>query len=245
MKGFMTGGWADDESQFCLMFPKGGLDTGTAAILMLERPGLPGVPVAQIGTYPAVSQNLPPPSIAACSVENDRAVVFQAASPSALEVQDWVVELSTGRILWTHSIKVPGSPAGIGVVSTHDGMYVAETIWSPGRAAATIYGPDGSAVGQLAAFVRAFSWDGSLAVTSTSSGTPVSLIIWRDGHVIWTGPDGFHFITARSEPGGNRIAIDVNNNDNPADLAQARTGNLYVFSTDGHLLWTKNSIYLA
>ena len=245
MKGFITGAWADDERQFCEMFPKGGLDTGTPAILVLSRPGAPGVNVAQIGTYPAVSQNLPPPSVVACSVENDRAVVFQATDPAGLTVQDWVVQLSTGRVLWSHSIKVPGSPVGIKIAATHDGRYVAETTWSAGQATATIYGPDGSALSHLAVFVQALSWDGSLAVTSASSGSPVSLVSWRDGSVVWTGPEGFHFVTARSEPTGSRIAIGLSNNDNPDDLSKARTANLYVLSSDGQVLWTRNQVYLA
>ncbi len=245
-KGFMTGAWADDERQFCQMSPKGGLDTGTPAILSLvPTDGPPMLNGVQIGTYPAVATNLPPPSVAACSVENDRAVVFQATDPSALAVQDWVVQLSTGRILWTHSIKVPGSPVGIGIAATHDGRYVAETVWSAGQVTATIYGPDGSAISHLAAFVQAFSWDGSLVVTSASSGSTVSLVRWRDGAVLWTGPEGFHFVGARSEPGGSRIAIGITDKENPTGLAQARTANLYVLSADGQVLWMRNRIYLA
>jgi hypothetical protein len=238
--------WADDEVHYCQVVPAAYKGVGPGpGLLQLVLPGGKVTNVTQIGTFPPASQNQPPPSVAACSVENDRAVVLQAATPSPLAVQDWVVQLSTGRILWTHTIKVPGSPAGVGVVSTHDALYVAETTWSSGQATATIYGPDGSAIGHLAAFVQAFSWDGSLVVTSASSGSSVSLMRWRDATVLWTGPDGFHFVGARSEPGGNRIAIAINNSDNPADLAQARTGDLYVFSTAGQLLWTRKSIYLA
>jgi hypothetical protein len=247
MNGGFDGVWADDGRHYCFMFPMGFTDGGAPAILGLSQAGEGVSSIAQIGTYPAATANRPPPSIAACSVENDRAVLSQATGSSGLTVQDWVVQLSTGRILWTHTINVTGTTVAVGIVTSRDGQYVAESIALPAPASATIFGPDGSAITHLAATVDAFSWDGSLAVTSPISGAPVTLIRWRDGTVVWTGPAGLYFRSAKSEPGGTRVAIGLTGH-SPADNLigeQVRLVNLYVVSADGRLVWSKNNVNLS
>ena len=243
LKGF-TGVWADDERHYCFMFPQGFTDARAPAILGLSEAGKPVSSIAQIGIYPAASENLPPPAVAGCSVEGDRAVVFQMTISAKLTVQVWVVQLSTGRVLWTHSGQLPGPTGGVRVVPTHDGQLVAVTTLSFGPAASTIYGSDGSVVTHLAADVDAFSWDGSLAVISPSSGGPVTLTRWRDNTVLWSGPDGFHFREARAEPGGDRVAVGLVD-PNSADTATVRLVNLYVISADGQVVWHKDNVYLA
>jgi hypothetical protein len=264
--------WADDELHYCQVVPAlyKGVGPGPG-MLQLVVPGGKVSDIAQIGSFGPASQYQPPPSgslggpmpqypppptVVACSVENDRAVVSQAVlSPNTTSVRDWVVQLSTGRILWTHMITVAGSQTEVEITSTHDGQYVAESIASPAPASATIFGPDGSAITHLTATVDAFSWDGSLAVTSPDSssaeygGLPmhsarVMLIRWRDGTVVWTGQAGLPLRTARSEPGGTRIAIGLIAN-MPADPTVAPTINLYVVSADGRLVWSKNNVNLA
>jgi len=172
-KGF-SGVWADDERSYCFMFPKGFVDVGAPAILGVAQPGKAVSSIAQIGTYPAVTGNRPPPSVVACSVENDRAVVFQGSGTAPnLTFQDWVVQLSTGRILWTHTIKLPGSSSiAVAIAASHDAQFVAESVAAPAPSKATIFGPDGSAIAHLEGTVDAFSWDGSLAVASPGSGSP-------------------------------------------------------------------------
>ena len=236
--------WADDEIHYCQVVPAmyGGRGPRNA-ILQLVAPGGNASNIASIGTY-GPTQNTPVPTVAACSVENDRAVVSEATVSPGFSVRDWVVQLSTGRILWTHTIKLPGSPAGVGIVATHDGQFVAQSIFSPTSANATIYGPDGLAIAHVAGWVDAFSWDGSLAVTSPSATSPVSLVRWQDGTVVWTGQAGLPFRTARSEPGGTRIAIGLIANMS-ADPTVAPTINLYVVSADGRLVWSKNNVNLA
>jgi len=243
LKGF-TGAWADDEGHYCFMFPEGLTAARAPAILGFSQPGHPASSIAQIGTYPAASENRPPPVVAACSVEGDRAVVFQMTVSAKLAVQVWVVQLSTGRVLWTHSVQLPGRTVGVGVVPTHDGQLVAVTTLSGGRYDSTIYDSGGSAVTHLAAAVDAFSWDGSQAVISPSSGAPVTLIRWRDETVLWSGPDGFHFREARAEPGGDRVAVGLVD-PNGADTATVRLVNLYVITPAGQVVWHKDNVYLA
>jgi len=142
------------------------------------------------------------------------------------------------------AITVTGSAVGVGIVATHDGQFVAESIALPAPSSATIFGPDGSAITHFAGTVDAFSWDGSMAVTSPTSVSPVTLVRWRDGTAVWIGPAGLPFRAARSEPGGTRIAIGLIAN-LPADATVAPTINLYVVSADGRLVWRKNNVNLA
>ena len=238
--------WADDEVHYCQVVPAVYKGVGPGpAMLQLVLPGGNASNVAQIGTYGPATLNMPVPTVAACSVENDRAVVSEATISPGFSVRDWVVQLSTGRILWTHTIKVTGSPAGVGIVATHDGQFVAQSIFSPATATATVYGPDGSAIAHVAGWVDAFSWDGSLAVTSPSSGYPVTLIRWRDGVVVWTGPAGLPFRSAKSEPGGTRMAIGLIDNHSSADPTVAPIIDLYMVSADGRLLWRKDNFNFA
>jgi hypothetical protein len=235
--------WADDELHYCQVVPTM-YGRGQFAVLQLVSPGGNATNVASIGTY-GPTPNMPVPTIAACSVENDRAVVSEAMVSPGFGVRDWVVQLSTGRIIWTHTIKLTGSPAGVGIVATHDGQFVAESTFSPASSSATIYGPDGSAVAHPAGWVEAFSWDGSLVVTSPSVGSPVTLVRWRDGVVVWTGPTGLHFRTAKAEPNGTRVAIGLATVDAADNLTGVVAINLYVVSADGRVLWTKNNVNLA
>jgi hypothetical protein len=244
LKGF-TGVWADDELHYCQVVPASYKGVGPGpGMLQLVLPGEPPSNIARIGTFWPTSQNQPPPTVAACSVEGDRAVVSQMTLSAKPMVQLWVVQLSTGRVLWTHSVKLPGPTGGVGVVPTHDGQLVAVTTLSSGPSASTIYGSDGSAATHLAAAVDAFSWDGSLAVMSPSSGGPVTLTRWRDNTVLWSAPDGFHFREARAEPGGGRVAVGLTDT-NSADTATVRLVNLYVISADGQVMWHKDNVYLA
>jgi hypothetical protein len=159
--------------------------------------------------------------------------------------QYWVVQLSTGRVLWTHDLR--GSKTIARVVASRDGQYVAE-VQSTGTT--TIYGQNGSAVGHVAGSVEGFSWDGSLAVVYTSSsavgsssayGTRPRVIRWRDGTVIWAATPAQGLSGSQPEPGGTSLAIET------LDLAHPLAGDpticgcvrypivAYVVSSDGHV----------
>jgi hypothetical protein len=162
--------------------------------------------------------------IAACSMEKNRAVVVQLTSIGTA-VQLWVVQLSTGRVLWTR----PSAD----IRSSRDGQYIAEISYdqATGKSATTIYSPTGGVLGHIAGRVEAFSWDGSLAVLGDYGG-PVSVVRWLDGTVVWTGPTGDGYLDAMPEPGGQRIAVSVSDPQHP------QTGgfplrNVYVVGPNG------------
>jgi hypothetical protein len=236
--------WADDELHYCQIVPASVNEAGAVpGMLQLVLPGQPALDVRQIGTFWPLSQNKPFPNVSACSLANDRVVVTELTTSPGLSVQDWVVQLSTGRIVWTHTIKLTGSPTAVGIVATHDGQFVAESQVLPGPATATIFGPDGAEITHFDGTVDAFSWDGSLAVISPSSGGPVTLTRWRDNTILWSGPDGLHFREARAEPGGDRVAVGLVD---PIDAqtATVRLVNLYVITAQGQVVWHKDNVYL-
>ena len=220
-KGF-SGTWADDGRHYCSMVSKSALPPagGEPATLQLTVVGKAPKNVAQVGRMADQASS----GVAACSIERDRAVVADYAS-SGNTVQFWVVQLSTGRILWTR-------PSG-DIRTSRDGQYIAEIIYnqSTGKSTTTIYGPTGTVLGHAAGRIQAFSWDGSLAVMG-NYGERVSVVRWRDGTVIWSGPSDGGYIDAMPEPGGQRIAVSVSDPQHP------QTGgfpprNVYVVGPDG------------
>jgi hypothetical protein len=220
-KGFGT--WADDGQHYCTMVSKSALPPagGEPATLQLTAVGQAPKNVAQVGRmYEQAGA-----SVAACSIEKDRAVVTQLSSPG-IAVQFWVVQLSTGRILWTR--------AGGDIRTSRDGQYIAEISYhqSTGRSTTTIYSPTGAVLGLAAGAIAAFSWDGSLAVQVADDNGRVSVIRWRDGTAIWSGPSDAGYWNAMPEPGGQRIAVSVRDPEHP------QTGgfppvNVYVIGPDG------------
>lgn len=256
------GTWADDEIHYCQSFPFFATAPGTtsSSTLQLTTPG--GTPrnVAQVGEVTSDSYNNV--NVVACSVLADRAVVVEA-DPKAnvggdvFVFQYWVVQLSTGRVLWAHDLR--GSKSIARVIASRDGQYVAE-VSSTGTS--TIYGPNGSPVGQVSDRVLAFSWDGSLVVaghtetevfnncprSSISSCVPFPqprVIRWRDGATIWTLPTGQTLATSgqtlagiQPEPGGTSLAIAAYAAAPPVLGAQFSTYPtvLYVVSSGGQVL---------
>ena len=220
-KGF-AGTWADDGQHYCSMISKSALPPagGEPATLQLTAVGQAPRNVVQVGgMYDQASAG-----VAACSIEKDRAVVVQLTSIGTA-VQLWVVQLSTGRVLWTR--------ASGDIRSSRDGQYIAEISdnQATGKSTTTIYGPTGGVLGHVAGRVQAFSWDGSLAVLGDYGGA-VSVISWRDGTVVWTGPTGGGFLDAMPEPGGQRIAISVSDPQHPQTGGFAPR-NVYIVGPDG------------
>ena len=115
-------------------------------------------------------------------------------------------------------------------VVARDGQYLAESSPAAGSTT-TIYGPTGVVLGHIAGATEAFSWDGSLAVQIAVNGS-VSVVRWRDGTVLWSGPSDGGYWSALPEPGGQRIAVSV------LDPERPQTGgfpfrNIYVVGPDG------------
>jgi len=232
---YFGGTWADDEVHFCQMVPFDYLGAnGVPATLQIVTPGSPPRNVIQVGNvYEQASI-----SVAACSVLEDRAVVVQSFGDGGA-AQYWVVQLSTGKILWGHKFDSSSGPAA--VVSSRDGMYVAEHQTKPGlpitAAGSTIYGPNGNEVGHLAMWVEAFSWDGSLAVIDSGSASgSVTMMHWSTASIVWGAPSGYALSKVEPEPGGSSLAIWIAS---PAQLVQGSgpaQADLYVIASDGHVI---------
>jgi hypothetical protein len=230
-KGFGT--WADDGQHYCSMVSKSALPPagGEPATLQLTTVGQAPRNVAQVARmYDQASAG-----VAACSIEKDRAVVVQGTSAGSA-VQFWVVQLSTGRSLWTRS---SGD-----IRSSRDGQYIAEMTFNQatGTSTTTIYSPSGAALGHLAGGVQAFSWDGSLVVMA-EYGRPVSVVRWRDGTVVWHGPSDGGYLDAMPEPGGQRIAVSVSNPEHP-QTGGFYPGDVYVVGPDGQAVELLKNVIL-
>jgi hypothetical protein len=233
-KGF-PGPWADDGRHYCSMISKSALPPagGEPTTLQITAVGQAPRNVVQVGTAYQQSST----GIGACSIEKDRAVVIQPGGQGIGTRQYWVVQLSTGRILWTRTTPFDGQTTSE-VSASRDAQYIAVATYQccPATAASTtIYGPNGTVVGHVTGRVEAFSWDGSLAVQMATYGSQVSVINWRSGTVVWKGPSDAGYYEAIPEPGGQRIAVSLRDPQHP------QTGgypprNVYVIGPDGQAL---------
>ncbi len=198
---YFGGTWADDDLHFCQMVPfdavgTSGLST-TLQLVSIDGKARNVAGVGSIGENTSIR-------VAACSVQTDRAVVVQN-NLMGTAAKYWVVQLSTGRILWSRDF---GSTNAASVVASRDGMYVAEELVPNVSSRTTVYGPDGSQVGEAPGRIESFSWDGSLAVVDDGYGsTPVKLISWRAGSVVWAAPAGYALEQAQPQPGGTEMAL--------------------------------------
>jgi dipeptidyl aminopeptidase/acylaminoacyl peptidase len=144
-----------------------------------------------------------------------------------------VVELSTGRTIWSKSYPQDGVTI-VDIRPSRDGQYIAVVTHHLGGGpdSTVVFTGTGSVLAHVAGRIEAFSWDGSLAVQMADLSGPVSVIRWRDGTVIWTGPTGEGYEDAMPEPGGQRLALQLR------DPAIPQTGgfpavNVYVVSAEG------------
>jgi hypothetical protein len=212
---YFVGTWADDELHYCQVVPIFGGTNAVQGTLQLTTPG--GTPrnVARVGLQSAQENNL---SASACSVLGDRAVVVQSRPGSSSNIdQYWVVQLSSGRVLWTHDLRATDITR---VVPSRDGRYVAE-VRSTGTT--TIYDASGAAVGQVNGSVEGFSWDGSIAIVVADSGQ-ASLVRWSDGTTVWAVPADQGLAGFQPQPGGTSVAIKTVNSA------------LYVVSSSGRVI---------
>ena len=217
------GTWADDGRHICSMFSESpfGQPNGKPTTLQLTTVGQSPRNVVKVGVvYEQTSIG-----VDACSIEKDRAVVVQSGSMGNT-VQFWVVQLSTGRILWTRA-------NGGDFQSSRDGQYIAE-VSQPTGGTTTVYGPTGLVLGHVAGAVNAFSWDGSLAVVGEFNG-PVSVVRWRDGTILWSGPSNAGYWSAMPEPGGQRVAIWVRDPNLP-ETPGSQPLDVYAVGPDGQAI---------
>ena len=229
-KGF-PGTWADDGQHYCSMASASplGQPGGNPTTLQVTTVGKQTRNVVQVGR--AYEQAFI--EVAACSIEKDRAVIVQSGS-SHNAFQLWVVQLSSGRILWTRSYTADGTTM-VNIQASRDGQFIAENQNSccpTATRATTVYGPTGAVLAHPTGTVDGFSWDGSLAVLGDYGG-PVSVVRWRDGAVVWSGPSGAGYWTALPEPGGQRVAVSVRDPQHLQTTGFAPV-DIYVVRPDGH-----------
>jgi len=226
-KGF-PGTWADDGRHICSMFSESpfGQPDGKPTTLQLTAVGQKPRNVVQVGRIYEQTSVI----VAACSIEKDRAVVVQSSGQGISTAQFWVVQLSTGRIVWTRSYPLDFT-SSIDVRASRDGQFIAEVRNTPATTATTIYGPSGAVAGHTSGRIGAFSWDDSLTVVGDYGG-PVSVIRWRDGTVVWTGANGGGYLEAMPEPGGKRIAVSLSDPQHPQAGGFA-SRNVYIVGPDG------------
>jgi hypothetical protein len=199
--------WADDGRHICSMFSESpfGQAGGKPTTLQVTTVGKQTRNVVQVGR--ANEQGFI--EVMACSIEKDRAVIVQSGSMHNA-VQLWVVQLSSGRILWSRSYAADGTTI-VNIQASRDGQFIAENQNSccpTATKATTIYGPTGAVLAHPAGTVDGFSWDGSLALLGTYDG-PVLVVNWKEGTVVWNGPSNAGYWSAMPEPGGRRIAVWV------------------------------------
>ena len=226
--------WADDGVHFCDLVRIQSRDVTGPGMLQIGAAGLPRKNITQIGTFAAANLQGGGPTLVACSPGGDRAVVYQAPPGGVGVVQIWVIQLSTGRKLWTGG-------SGGWIVASHDGKYVA---LENGSGQTTIYGPNGAALAHLAGTVFGFSWDATLAVVAQNFGAAPSIVNWSDGQTVWTCPDAsLKYWESFAEPGGAHIAIGV------LDPAYPQTGgfapvDLFVVGSDGTVAFERKDVTL-
>ena len=226
--------WADDGAHYCDVARTTASNVSGPGMLQLGMPGQPSHNVARVGTVGAAGLNAGGPVVVACSPGADRAVVYEAGGQGVGVAQVWVIQLSTGRILWT-------AGSGTWIAASHDGTYVAIAD-TTGHSA--IYGPGGGVVTHLPGTVFGFSWDATLAVTAQSYGAIPSIVRVIDGMAVWTCPDSsLKYIESFAEPGGTHLAIGV------ADPAYPQTGgfppvDLFVVGSDGVVAFERKDVTL-
>ncbi len=239
------GRWADDQRHYCTVdrVSADAPQSGEAGVLRLGAPDQKPRDVTRIGTYYPRGFNGGGPAVAACSIGNDRAIVSQSGGQGTGTPQYWAVQLTTGRVLWSHTPS--NSSLGVEVVASSDGLYVAENQGNQSQSVSTVYGPTGAVVAHLSGWINAFSSDDSLAVVGASWTGPVNLIRLSDQSTLWKGPDGigYGYWQGVAEPGGTRIALGLRDPAFPQTTGFAPV-DLYVLSASGQVLLEKRNVYL-
>jgi hypothetical protein len=227
--------WADDSSHYCTIVRTASRDVSGVGELELAMAGSAPQQVARVGMFSPATSNGGGPAVVACSPAADRAIVSQSGGQGVGVTQFWVLQLSSGRVLWT------GGP-GTWIAASHDGRFVALSGISGD---ATIFGETGAPLAHLATTVFGFSWDATLVVAGQNFSSPASVVRWRDGTTVWAGPGGAGSSNWQSfaEPSGSHMAIGI------LDLAAPHSGgwiavNLYVISAGGALVFERKDLVL-
>lgn len=202
--------WADDSRHLCGLRNDAVFDGGRATYVYLAQPGQPAGTVANLlGIGPP--STTPASDILACSPGAERLLLQRRGPEGVTAIR--LFDLATARPILTR----PHSGDQVAyAVASHDGGLIAENsggpnVQGPLRAAAVISLPDEH---ELRAFpgvdIRAFSWDGTLVVTS-KVGIPdeTQVVDRRSGAVVWSSGGGRLLEQALAQPGGGALALAV------------------------------------
>jgi hypothetical protein len=181
--GLVDAAWADDSRHLCLIASS---SSGENALWE----GAANEPLRRVASVSAVG---PTPSIAACSVENDRAVVV-AFTPQRVATALEAIRLTTGDVVYGVAYAVKQQ---VQVVSARGGNYIAEN--SPSGAAIRRI-PDGKVVLMLSnKRVIGFSWPGDriLVAGQAPDDGQLRLMSWADQRVVWEGHSTVRWMMGR------------------------------------------------
>jgi hypothetical protein len=237
--------WAEDDVHYCLMQPFDFLGAdGVPATLEVGSVEGGMSAVAQVGKVYEQATIY----VAGCSFVGDRAVVVQSGGQGVGVSQYWVVQVSTGKVVWTHSFADGQGP--LSIVASRDASYVVENFdTGPGLQTSTLYTGSGVKVRQFDGAVAAISWDDATVVlTSRSGGQPSAVAKLQSGGIIWLAPrvTGDYVMRAIAEPEGQRFAIAIANSKTSYSSSVWKglpIVDLYIINGDGSVVRTLSSIY--
>jgi len=209
--------WSDDGRMLCRTTPDARLGVASGTPVSLQVSALGGA-WRTVGQYGTASENSGV-DIAACSTLNDRAVLVGRMYQSPSVRQLWVVQLSTGQVVWSRSFPSDGATV-IDVSTSRDGTSVAvgrATCCPNSGFTTTVYGPGGGQVGTFDGHAggyagTAFSWDGSRMILAAGANeTEVNVIDVHTGTAVWRAPAGLKVAGVVVEPvAGGRLGIALN-----------------------------------
>jgi len=130
----------------------------------------------------------------------------------------------------------------IDVHASRDGQFVAEVTASGVSSTTVIYNAAGGVAGRMTGAVQGFSWDGKFAVVAQYGARP-SVIEWSSGRVVWTAPAGTMYTGSLPEPGGARIAIELQTAEHP-QTSGFPTVDVYAISPDGSAVQILSNVSL-
>lgn len=244
VKGFAAT-WADDGVHYALIQPFDflGANGAPATVKVGSVEGTRTQSVIQVGKVYEQGTIY----VAAYGFEADRVVVVQSGGQGIGVAEYWVVQVSTGKVLWSHSFAA--APAPMSLVTSHDARYIAENYDAgAGVQKSSVYDGSGAKLKQYDAGVAAFSWDATTVVLTGRSGGEPPAVSTFDGRIMWSAPTkpGQYAWSAKAEPQGGRVAVAIG--DPRTSLATSNWKglpivDLYVIGPDGRVVKSLMGVY--
>lgn len=216
----LSGGtWADDSRHLCEVLGPNAAPPGQQSVqvsantivgvaspawLYVSLPGHNRRPITQVGDF-SDHGNI---SVVSCSLTSDEAIVTTSSFVSITQISEY--RLSTGKLLYSAEV---GSSV-FGVVATHDGTLIAEDDSACGGTVIHDLAHAGRVAARLqGAYVKAFSWDGTSALTNGPMGNPsfaptaVSVRTLSSGATVWSA--ALPPTDVNLEPAGSAFLLGV------------------------------------